>query len=137
MNQAVTSPRKTWLSEPPQSKASHKVVLPQDRLGDDYETLAEVLSADGYQCAGVAGGPYLTGTFNLNQGFEYYDESVAASGNEEAHKDVTNPRMAEATRVFTLEGDTLRYVMHMETTKVPHLEMHVEATLQRQQATGT
>ena len=48
-----------------------------------------------------------------------------------------DPRMAEATRTITVEGDTLHYSMHMQTTKVPHLEMHVEATLQRQQATGT
>ncbi len=43
-------------------------------------------------------------------------------------------RMADATRTFTLEGDTLRYSMHMKTTKVPHLAMHVEATLQREHA---
>lgn len=40
-------------------------------------------------------------------------------------------RMAGATRTFTLEGDTLHYSMNMQTTKVPDLLLHVEATLQR------
>ena len=41
-------------------------------------------------------------------------------------------RMAGATRTFTLEGDTLHYRMSMQTTKVPDLTLHVEATLQRE-----
>lgn len=41
-------------------------------------------------------------------------------------------RMAGATRVFTLDGDTLHYVMQMQTTKVPDMTLHLEATLQRQ-----
>jgi hypothetical protein len=41
-------------------------------------------------------------------------------------------RMGDATRTFTLAGDTLHYVMYMQTTKVPHLVLHLEATLQRQ-----
>ena len=40
-------------------------------------------------------------------------------------------RMAQATRTFTLEGDTLHYRMAMQTTKVPDLTLHVEATLHR------
>jgi hypothetical protein len=40
-------------------------------------------------------------------------------------------RMAAATRTLTLAGDTLRYLMRMQTTKVPDLILHVEATLQR------
>jgi hypothetical protein len=42
-----------------------------------------------------------------------------------------DPRMQEATRTFTLEGDTLHYTMDMQTTKVPELALHVEAVLQR------
>jgi hypothetical protein len=41
-------------------------------------------------------------------------------------------RMGAATRTFTLEGDSLHYVMRMQTTKVPRLALHLEATLQRQ-----
>jgi hypothetical protein len=39
--------------------------------------------------------------------------------------------MLEATRMFTLEGDTLHYTMDMQTTKVPELALHVKAVLQR------
>ena len=80
--------------------AAHQVILPRDRLGDDYTTMAELLSAGGYQCAGVVGGPYLRTTFNLQQGFEYYDQEVAGLTNEAAHKDATNPRMAKALERF-------------------------------------
>ncbi|MBU0640460.1 MAG: sulfatase [Planctomycetes bacterium] len=80
--------------------SAHRVILPQDRLGDAYTTAAEHLSAAGYQCAGVISGPYLRSTFNLNQGFEYYDESAASATNEAAHQDVTNPQMAAALEQF-------------------------------------
>lgn len=43
-----------------------------------------------------------------------------------------DPRMQESTRRITVSGDTLHYVMHMQTTKVPQLALHLEATLQRQ-----
>jgi len=43
-----------------------------------------------------------------------------------------DPRMAEATRTFTVNRDSLHYTMFMQTNKVPHLAMHLEATLQRQ-----
>jgi len=41
-------------------------------------------------------------------------------------------RMADAARTFSLEGDTLHYRMSMQTTKVPDLTLHVEATLHRE-----
>lgn len=41
-------------------------------------------------------------------------------------------RMEEATRTITVEGDILHYTMHMRTAAVPHLAIHLEATLQRQ-----
>lgn len=78
----------------------HKVILPQDRLADGYTTAAEVLESSGYQTASVVGGPYLRSTFNLTQGFGYRDESAASDTNEAAHKDITNPRMAEAMERF-------------------------------------
>ncbi len=43
-----------------------------------------------------------------------------------------DPRMAEATRTITVVDDSLHYTMHMQTNKVPHLAVHLEATLQRQ-----
>jgi arylsulfatase A-like enzyme len=82
---------------------AHQVTLPRDRLNDGYETAAEILSADGYQCAAVVGGPYLREPYNLCQGFEYYDQTVSAVTDAEAHEDVTNPRMAEAMDRFLLQ----------------------------------
>jgi hypothetical protein len=43
-----------------------------------------------------------------------------------------DPRMQESTRTITVNGDTLHYTMHMSTAKVPHLAIHLEATLERQ-----
>jgi hypothetical protein len=43
-----------------------------------------------------------------------------------------DPRMQEATRTITVNGSTLHYTMHMQTAAVPHLAIHLEATLQRQ-----
>jgi hypothetical protein len=43
-----------------------------------------------------------------------------------------DPRMEEATRTITVNGDTLHYTMYMQTTKNPELAIHLEATLQRQ-----
>ena len=42
-----------------------------------------------------------------------------------------DPRMEEATRIITLAEDTLHYTMHMQTDQVPHLSLHLEATLRR------
>jgi hypothetical protein len=43
-----------------------------------------------------------------------------------------DPRMQEASRTITLDGDSLHYIMHMQTSKVPQLALHLEATLERQ-----
>ena len=47
-------------------------------------------------------------------------------------KTITNdPRMISSARTFELEGDTLRYVMEMHTTKVSQLMLHLTISLQR------
>ena len=47
-------------------------------------------------------------------------------------KSITNdPRMISSTRIFELEGDTLRYEMEMHTTKVEQSTPHVQISLQR------
>ncbi len=43
-----------------------------------------------------------------------------------------DPRMQESSRTIMVNGDTLHYTMHMLTTKVPQLALHLEATLERQ-----
>ena len=44
---------------------------------------------------------------------------------------INDPRMVSSARVFELEGDTLRYEMDMQTTKVNQLTPHLKITLQR------
>jgi hypothetical protein len=47
-------------------------------------------------------------------------------------KSITDdPRMISSTRIFELEGDTLRYEMGMHTTKVGQLTPHLRIALQR------
>jgi hypothetical protein len=47
-------------------------------------------------------------------------------------KIITNdPRMISSSRTFELEGDTLRYEMEMQTTKVDHSALHLKIALQR------
>ena len=47
-------------------------------------------------------------------------------------KTITNdPRMISSSRTFELEGDTLRYEMEMQTTKVNQSTSHLKITLQR------
>jgi len=79
---------------------SHKTKTPSSKLDDSYTTLAEILTEQGYQCAGVISGPYLRKAHNLHQGFEFYDESAAARGHHVAHDDVTNPQMEKSLRDF-------------------------------------
>jgi hypothetical protein len=40
-----------------------------------------------------------------------------------------DPRMDRTTRQFVLQGSPLHYTMHMSTTKIPDLTVHVGATL--------
>jgi arylsulfatase A-like enzyme len=79
-------------------------------LADGHRTLAEELSAHGYETAGFFGGPYLHPTFGLAQGFDHYQSCMTAMADgasaEEvraasrapsgaAHDDVTGPRTVE------------------------------------------
>lgn len=44
------------------------------RLPDEYETLAEILQKEGYHTAAIVGAYVLEKRFNLNQGFEVYND---------------------------------------------------------------
>ncbi|HEX5811393.1 MAG TPA: sulfatase, partial [Pseudonocardia sp.] len=79
---------------------AHQTIRPRDRLDDSYVTFAEVLRDRGYQTAGIASGPYLRRAHNLNQGFELYDDDVAALSVADSHADVTNPRVEAALERF-------------------------------------
>ena len=85
--------------------AAHRVVDYLSRLDDSHTTLAEVLREAGYQTAGFISGPFLQEVYNLNQGFEIYDESTSnPQGNQAAHADVTNARMESLLTRFLREG---------------------------------
>jgi hypothetical protein len=48
-------------------------------------------------------------------------------------KTITNdPRMVSSARTFELEGDSLRYTMEMQTTKVEQPTQHLKVALQRE-----
>ena len=42
-----------------------------------------------------------------------------------------DPRMVSSARTFQLEGDTLRYEMEMQTTKVEQMTQHLKIELKR------
>jgi arylsulfatase A-like enzyme len=79
---------------------AHRTTGPKSRLDDSYTTLAEILSENGYQSAGVVSGPYLRAAHNLHQGFELYDDSPAEAVDLDAHADVTNPQMESLLEEF-------------------------------------
>ncbi|MEZ4651783.1 MAG: sulfatase [Candidatus Eisenbacteria bacterium] len=97
---------------------SHAATQPLSRLGDSYDTMAEILGDRGYQSAGFVSGPYLRAEYNLSQGFEHYDEELATALSARtdesgvtpaAHRDVTSPGMLEKlTRFLTGERDPER-----------------------------
>lgn len=52
------------------------------RLSSEYSTLAEILSAKGYATGAVVASEVLASFCGLAQGFEFYDDSLDAVGNE-------------------------------------------------------
>lgn len=49
---------------------------PVDPLIPSIPTLAEILKNNGYQTAGVISVPYLSRAFNMDKGFEFYDDQI-------------------------------------------------------------
>lgn len=84
--------------------SAHQTTRPTSKLGSSYTTIAEILSGRGYQSAGIVSGPYLQSQHNLNQGFEYYDDSPSEQTNRLAHGDITNPKMESLLRAFITKG---------------------------------
>lgn len=56
--------------------AVHGVGYSNFFVSPEIQTLAEQLQANGYSTAGFIGGPFLVSAFNINQGFDYYDEQL-------------------------------------------------------------
>ena len=70
-----------------------KVTEPHHKLDDSYETLAELLAGEGYSTAAIVSGPFLRTPYNLNQGFDLYDDTPSAIAQQNAQGDITNPAM--------------------------------------------
>ncbi|MFH1144422.1 MAG: sulfatase, partial [Candidatus Eisenbacteria bacterium] len=79
---------------------AHQVTGPFDRLDDSYTTVAEALSAQGYQCAGVISGPYLKKAHNLAQGFSHYNESASALSQTLGHSRTNSADVEAGLRHF-------------------------------------
>ncbi len=81
----------------------HQTNTAHSTLHDSYVTIAERVAELGYQTAGVISGPYLRRAHNLNQGFESWEDEIAAPGHVQAHGDVTNDLLFAGLRRFIEE----------------------------------
>lgn len=53
----------------------HGVTQPVHSLGEEVQTLAERMRSAGYRTGAVTGGGYISPSFGLDQGFEWFDQS--------------------------------------------------------------
>jgi arylsulfatase A-like enzyme len=58
------------------SPLTHRVLKNAMVLGEEFDTLAEVLADEGYETAGFVSSFVLNRKFGLSQGFEYYDDML-------------------------------------------------------------
>ncbi len=72
----------------------HGVDWEDRRLGDQWTTLAEALSAEGYATAGYWSGPFLHPAFGVGQGFDRY---AGTSGGQEAPESESPDGRSETT----------------------------------------
>ncbi len=55
---------------------SHGAHMQHWRLSDNNRTIAEILKEEGYATGGFVSNPFLSRTFNLDQGFDVYDDEL-------------------------------------------------------------
>ena len=72
----------------------HKVVYNNDRLNDDFVTLAEILNKNGYHTLAVNDNPVIKTKFNYNQGFNVWHDT-----------DLTNADIVNKTLFQELDKD--------------------------------
>lgn len=83
----------------------------------DNDVLELVNAQSGGRCEIMTGTPYRSGS-SIRIRFE----SQAL---------INDPRLVAASRTFELEGDTLRYEMEMQTTRVSQPTLHLRIALHR------
>jgi len=64
-------------------------------LGEDYETLAELLHTAGWKTAAVASHVFLARRYQLDQGFASYDVSLVKQNALKSHAAVTSPQVTQ------------------------------------------
>jgi arylsulfatase A-like enzyme len=91
---------------------SHGLIDKTLRLGEQHETLAELLRAQGYQTAGFFSGPFLHPSFGVAQGFETYVNCMSQNPvrgglrddldaiHRNSHEDITGPKILAAVEDF-------------------------------------
>lgn len=102
---------------------AHAVGTPKSRLAANYETMAEVLSENGYETLAFYSGPFLHPDFGLAQGFDRYIDCTSFKVGDgdprkrhgASHRDVTNPiLLANAEReIGALGSDPFFMFLHM------------------------
>ncbi|HEY8514695.1 MAG TPA: sulfatase [Candidatus Binatia bacterium] len=80
-------------AKPPEQ---HGVVRANTRLAAGTPTLARALHDAGYRTAAFVAAPFLRSLYGYADGFEVYDERLAAKGNLDSHRGVTSPTLVEA-----------------------------------------
>lgn len=71
-----------------------EAVAPVRPLDPEAETMASVLSAQGYATGAVVAGPYLNQTFGVAQGFDFYDDSGVTKRTGALAAEVTDSAIA-------------------------------------------
>ncbi len=75
--------------------AAHGVISEHQKLAEGIPTLAEVLHREGYATAAFVAGPYVSGHFGFDRGFDLYDETLVADGLLASHRTTTSPALVD------------------------------------------
>jgi arylsulfatase A-like enzyme len=84
--------------------STHRCWTHLTALGEDYETLAELLEASGWKTAAVVNHVLLSRRHGLHQGFESYDESLIEENFLESHAAVTSPQVTRKGLDWLAQG---------------------------------
>ncbi len=85
---------------------AHQVIRDGRSLDPQALTLAEVLSAAGYETAAFVSGPYLRAEYGFSQGFQHYDDyTVTGSSAEASHRAITSPALVRLVSSWLRQWD--------------------------------
>jgi arylsulfatase A-like enzyme len=90
---------------------SHGVIADTDRLPDGVPTLAETLHQAGVRTGGIASTPLLGQRFGFGRGFDYYDESIAASPTFDVVRDEPAPATTDLAMKWLRESRGARFFL--------------------------